>query len=264
MPPQDRSSAERSPGATPVQRKAAEAGPGKHTRVEQELPDRFAGAHAPVQAKGDLAGPVHTAAERGTQGPATALPHRDQIQRAFGRHDVSQVQAFVGGGASEAGDAMGAEAFATGNKVAFKSAPDLHTAAHEAAHVVQQRGGVQLKGGVGESGDPYERQADAVADRVVAGKSAEDLLDGAAGGGGQPAVQRKEGPGDAKILENQGNLKGTDVEIPALEGALLSTRQEAVKRGLLSKASFEAGLALSQAMTQLQPSVAAKDRKSVV
>jgi hypothetical protein len=68
---------------------------------------------------------------------------------------------------------MGAEAYATGSSVAFTGAPDLHTAAHEAAHVVQQRGGVQLKGGVGEANDPYERHADAVADQVVQGKSAE-------------------------------------------------------------------------------------------
>src|SRR5262249_48743266 len=63
---------------------------------------------------------------------------------------------------------------------------------------------------------------------------------------------------DAAILANQASLQNTDVEIPALEGALLATRMEAVKRGLLSQASFDAGLALSQAMTQLQPAVAAK------
>jgi hypothetical protein len=56
-------------------------------------------------------------------------------------------------------------------------APDLHTAAHEAAHVVQQQAGVQLKGGVGAVGDSYELHADAVADAVVQGKSAEGLLD---------------------------------------------------------------------------------------
>jgi hypothetical protein len=61
--------------------------------------------------------------------------------------------------------------------VAFAGAPNLHTAAHEAAHVIQQRAGVQLKGGVGEVGDPYERHADAVADAVVQGKSSEALLD---------------------------------------------------------------------------------------
>ena len=60
------------------------------------------------------------------------------------------------------------------------------------------------------------------------------------------------------MLENQASFKGTDVEIPALEGALLSTRKEAVKLGLISQAAFDAGLALSQAMTQLQPAVTAK------
>src|SRR5262249_8356100 len=117
------------------------------------------------------------------------------------------------------------------------------------------------KGGVGAAGDAYERHADAVADRVVAGESAEDLLDQRAVSGASgttQAVQCKEGKDDAEILTNQASLKGTDVEIPALEGALLSTRQEAVRLGLLSQASFDAGLALSQSMTQLQPAVAAR------
>jgi hypothetical protein len=43
--------------------------------------------------------------------------------------------------------------------------------------VVQQRGTVQLKGGIGEAGDTYERHADAVADRIVKGVPAGDLLD---------------------------------------------------------------------------------------
>jgi hypothetical protein len=89
---------------------------------------------------------------------------------------------------------MGAQAFATGDKVAFGGAPDLHTAAHEAAHVVQQRDGVQLAGGVGRDGDEHERHADAVADRVVKGQSAEALLDaapGRGGGRGGAGVQRK-------------------------------------------------------------------------
>jgi len=78
---------------------------------------------------------------------------------------------------------MGAKAFATGSHVAFRGSPDLHTTAHEAAHVVQQRGGGQLAGGVGQSGDRYEQHADAVADAVVAGRPAEGLLDQMAGGG---------------------------------------------------------------------------------
>lgn len=89
---------------------------------------------------------------------------------------------------------MGAEAFATGNHVAFASPPDLHTAAHEAAHVVQQRAGVHLKGGVGEIGDTYERNADEVADRVVQGQSAHDLLPAPVASGTAPVVQRQAAP----------------------------------------------------------------------
>jgi hypothetical protein len=141
---------------------------------------------APVQRHGDGggdAGHVHAAAARGLEGPSTSLPFLDQIQKSFGPdHDVSSVKAHVGGAASEASASMGASAYATGNNVAFGSSPDLHTAAHEAAHVVQQAHGVNLYGGVGEAGDSYERNADAVADRVVAGAPAADLLGGGAGG----------------------------------------------------------------------------------
>jgi len=166
--------------------------PGKRTLTE-DLP-----LIPPVQraAASPAAGAdVHAAAAHGTSEAGTSLPHLDWIQRTFGRHDVGHVRAHVGGAAAEGAAAMGAEAFATGDHVAFARQPDLHTAAHEAAHVVQQRGGVQLKGGVGEVGDPHERHADAVADRVVQGKSTEDLLDQVSGGGpaasGAGSVQRK-------------------------------------------------------------------------
>ena len=163
-------------GAPSVQRRAAEGAPGERD-----------------------GGDVHRAAAHGTSGGAAALPHLAQIQQSFGRHDVGGIRAHVGGRAAEGAEAMGAHAFAVGDHVAFAGAPDLHTAAHEAAHVVQQRGGVQLKGGVGEVGDPYERHADAVANLVVQGKSSEALLDqhapagaaaSAGGGGGGGAVQR--------------------------------------------------------------------------
>ncbi len=135
---------------------------------------------------------LHEAAARGTSGTGGALPHLDPIQRSFGRHDVSHVRAHTGRAATEAARAMGAEAYATGDQVAFAGAPSLHTAAHEAAHVIQQRGGVHLAGGVGREGDPHERHADAVADAVVAGRSSEALLDAYAGGaGGGGGVQRR-------------------------------------------------------------------------
>jgi hypothetical protein len=148
-----------------------------------------------VQAKGQLDGPeVHEAAARGVAGTPGTLPHRDRIQQLFGRHDVSGIGAHVGGPAEQATRAIGATAYATGNQVAFGATPDLHTAAHEAAHVVQQRGGVQLAGGVGKSGDTYEQHADAVADAVVAGRSAQGLLDPFAGGPSSIGVQRQAPP----------------------------------------------------------------------
>lgn len=135
---------------------------------------------------------VQQIADEGVGGAADALPHRDQIQASFGRHDIGGVSAAVGGAAAHASDALGARAYATGDKVGFAAAPDLHTAAHEAAHVVQQRAGVHLAGGVGQEGDAYEQHADAVADAVVQGRSAEPLLDRMAGdkGGSARAVQR--------------------------------------------------------------------------
>jgi hypothetical protein len=124
-------------------------------------------------------------AARGVSGAGGPLPHHGAIARSFGAHaDALQgTRAHVGGSAAKATNALGAQAYATGSDLAFGSSPDLHTAAHEAAHVVQQRGGVQLKSGVGQTGDAHEQHADAVADRVVKGQSAEDLLGQYAGSG---------------------------------------------------------------------------------
>jgi len=171
----------------------ADSGPGigKQSLVEQTFGRvQLKRGTAPGTAAG--ARPTDIAAQ-GTAGAGQQLPHLDTIQRAFGpEHDLSGVSAHVGGDAAEAADALGAEAYASEGKVAFREAPDLHTAAHEAAHVVQQAGGVQLKGGMGEPGDAHEKQADAVADAVVAGQSAAPLLGPASGGAsGGGAVQLK-------------------------------------------------------------------------
>jgi hypothetical protein len=170
-------------------------GPGKRTLAEQAsvgAPVMRKAAAVQLRADGAASSPadIHEVAQGGLAGSAQALPHLDLIQQSFGSHDVSGVRAFVGGPAAEASEAMGARAYATGDATAFASAPDLHTAAHEAAHVVQQRGGVQLSGGVGQEGDVYEQHADEVADLVVSGQSAAAALDRFAPGGGAPATQR--------------------------------------------------------------------------
>ena len=130
-----------------------------------------------LSSRGGDASAVHEAAQHGMSSGGGSIPHMDRLQQSFGAHDISNVQAHVGGAATAACSSMGAEAYASGQSVAFKGSPDLHTAAHEAAHVVQQRSGVSLSDGVGKSGDTYEHHADAVADAVVAGRSAEPILD---------------------------------------------------------------------------------------
>jgi hypothetical protein len=161
---------------------------GKQSLVEQT----FGHPSIPGAVTNEAAAAVDGVATRGMSGAGSALPYLEPIQRSFGRHDVSGVQAHQGPAASRAAHELGARAYAFGNAVAFAGSPDLHTAAHEAAHVVQQRGGVQLKGGVGQPGDEYERHADAVADAVVAERSVEALLDATPGGqAGGPALQRQ-------------------------------------------------------------------------
>jgi hypothetical protein len=135
-------------------------------------------------------------AQRGIQGPDQRLPFHDEIQRAFGPHDVSGIHAHVGGAAADASRDLGARAYAHGDHVAFASAPSLELAAHEAAHVIQQRAGVSLKGIDGGANDAYELHADAVASAVVRGESAAPLLanlPAGTGGSTSHAVQRKKG-----------------------------------------------------------------------
>lgn len=247
-----------SPASAPLTR-AVEPSPGKRTLTEQVSPGPVqqrstgdaVGAHPatttgdppPVQrvARGGATQDVHAAAAQGIQGPATSLPHAGQIQASFGRHDVNAVQAHVGGPAAEATSAMGAEAYATGNHVAFGGAPDLHTAAHEAAHVVQQRAGVQLKGGVGEVGDSHEQHADAVADKVVRGESAEGLLDHYAAvgagdkrqkkGAGGPAGAQAAGPAVAPSGSAARDGDAEEASAPTAEGPI-----QLIKRTVSGKA----------------------------
>ena len=170
--------------------------PGRQTRTQAPEPastvQRLAAADP---APGQDDGAAQRIAATGIAGAGGALPHGDRIQRLFGpAHDVSAITAHVGGPAAAASAQLGARAYATGAHVAFADAPDLHTAAHEAAHVVQQRAGVQLAGNVGQAGDAYEQHADAVADHVVRGESAAALLDAGAAPRGSAttaaAVQR--------------------------------------------------------------------------
>lgn len=131
-------------------------------------------------------------AHSGMQGAASEYPHREKIEASFGQ--PIQAKAYTDEGASAACDAMNAHAYALGAQVAFAGrTPDLHTAAHEAAHTLQQARGVQLKDGIGERGDRYEREADHAADLVVSGASAAHLFSSPASPATTaPVVQRDE------------------------------------------------------------------------
>ena len=188
---------------------------------------------------------VQQAAAQGVSGSGGRLPFLSTIQKSFGQHDVSSVSAHVGGGAAEACKSIGAEAYASGNSVAFGASPSLHTAAHEAAHVVQQRAGVSLSGGVGKVGDKYEQHADGVADLVVQGQSAEGLLDRMAGRGGTgaQAVQRKES-GEKEESGEQGQ-SGPET---ALKGVKAGRSLQSMAKGIQGAARVVAliGLAIQQ------------------
>ena len=186
--------------------------------VKFDPPAKTSGAPVQRRATGATStADVQSTAQAGVANASSPLPFLDTIQRAFGKHDVSNIQAQVGGAASTASDALGARAYATGNKVAFASAPDLHTAAHEAAHVVQQRRGAVGFQGLGAADDEHERHADAVADAVVAGQSAEPLLDRLASGPSTEAIQRKPFGPEASPVPSSPSPSRTSEELEVIQ-----------------------------------------------
>lgn len=144
----------------------------------------------------------------GLVGPGEELPYLAQIQKAFGTHSLSGVRSFIGGEAAASAQQMGTSAYTQGDKIAFAKKPDLHTAAHEAAHVIQQRQGRLPAGGKSAPGDALEQEADTVADRVVAGQSAADLLGSKKGGAGKTdAVQAYAGNVDTATTSGPGTVR---------------------------------------------------------
>ena len=123
---------------------------------------------------------THRIAKAGLAGTGQPLTHQDTIQQAFGHHDISRMREHKGAKTTAALNTLGAEGFSSNGRMAFHGAPDLYTQAHEATHGVQQAAlgnSLNLKGGIGEVGDKYEQHADAVAEKVMRGESAEALLD---------------------------------------------------------------------------------------
>ena len=155
--------------------RGAAADPGKQTLTGQLS---GGGVIARKSDGGGAAASPGASFEHATSGAASELPHRGTLERAFGT-SFGDVQAYVGGDTAQAGlSGLGAQAAAHGNKVAFREAPSLELAAHETAHIVQQRGGggVQCKPTqVSAPSDEAEGRADAAAAAVVAGLPVPDV-----------------------------------------------------------------------------------------
>jgi hypothetical protein len=148
-------------------------------------PEKTAASFTPDRIS--AASEIKQIARAGVQGRGGKLPHLARIQPALEKHDLGGVRAFTDSHAAAACRALGAEAYTFGNRVAFKSNhPSLHTAAHEAAHTVQQGSGIGPAGGIGREGDRFEKEADQAAAAVRRRTGAGDAF---AGGRHAPVAQ---------------------------------------------------------------------------
>jgi hypothetical protein len=102
---------------------------------------------------------------------------RRDMESRFGEN-FGDVRVHTDVRAAESARAVNAHAYTVGRDVVFAAqryAPQTpqgrRLLAHELTHVVQQRGGVAVQGklSIGEPGDRFEREADAVADAVTEG-----------------------------------------------------------------------------------------------
>lgn len=144
----------------------------------------------------DLVGPVLRGAGQPLDGAV-----RGVMESRFD-HDFSRVRVHSDALAAASAGALDARAYTVGRDVVFGANQfAAHTdagrrlIAHELTHVVQQQGGgrgaARAQGplAISQPGDALERQADAAAQRVMAGQSA-----GASLGSSGPALQRETPP----------------------------------------------------------------------
>ncbi|MDN0200545.1 DUF4157 domain-containing protein [Streptomyces sp. S.PNR 29] len=158
-------------------------------------------------------------------GKPLAAPLRREMESRLGS-DFSDVRLHTGAAAARSARAIGARAYTSGSHVVIgDGGGDKHTLAHELTHVVQQRqgpvSGTDHGDGlrVSDPSDRFEREAEAMARRVMSGPApassgsvaehAQDAehadhvqRDTRATGTGTAAVQRAPGPG-IKLLRDR-------------------------------------------------------------
>jgi len=141
---------------------------------------------------------------------------RSRFEQSLGA-DLSSVRIHTGSESQVAAEAVGARAYAVGNDIHFAagqydpgSEGGQHLIAHEVAHTVQQRGGMQqpqFKLAVSSGGDSHEIEADRAADAMVRGTPA-------AVSGGEMMISRK---GEPKADEAEGDGKPEKPKYPSFK-----------------------------------------------
>lgn len=175
---------------------AGEQGPGEQGAGDGAQVDGPGdGAHAPGDGDGDGAhgqgpgeqGPGKQAkpgelAEEGFRGTPVELPHRAELEKSFGA-SFAGVKAYTDEHARRATERLGANAYAAGDRIAFRTPnPDKALVAHELTHVLQHGGRGPAKksedGGDGEIDVSGEPEAERVEAAVSSGMPASGALEG--------------------------------------------------------------------------------------
>jgi hypothetical protein len=121
---------------------------------------------------------MQTADGRDATAERDGLPHREQLEVAFGE-DLGGITAQTGADLS----ALDAHAAAAGDHVTFAdSSPSAPLVAHEVAHVLQQRRGADTSATIAPAESDAEHEAEAIESRVAAGASAGAVTARPAGG----------------------------------------------------------------------------------
>jgi hypothetical protein len=227
-----------------------------------------------VRGSADVGGTADSSAEvfgEAARQPASPLPYQAEMEDAFGR-DFSGVKAHLG--ASDQMGALGANAAASGDHVAFASpSPDRGLVAHELTHTVQQQAGgsnaPQLSS-VSAPSDSSEQEANTVAAAVGAGEAAPQIsaapsahihLDPVPGAptvadpGQCTTTTGRAGLDEARAAGDGDNAFGAYQTMSAFEKALLFLDQATFIRVLTLVGGDNANLILHDAPPEVQVEV---------
>jgi hypothetical protein len=204
-----------------------------------------------VQRAGAAMPPITDAVATAVQspGPGQPLPSPtlNRIEPYLGA-DLSGVRIHADSAAGRAANSLQARAFTHGNDIFLgknESPSDIGLMAHEATHVIQQRGGAitrtQAQSSMGAPGDALEREADAVADKVTA----EERVSGIGKlMGVLPAIQRYPGEGIADDIGSAVVSAGEAVvSVGETVGEAVVSAGETVAEAAVSAGEAVAGIA---------------------